>query len=113
MKKLYCTKLDRPHDAQGAKDGPGMLAAEQQVPAWPEEPQRLTAGRYGEVQWGYAEYRGDFDYIGRKYEFDRAEAAIARLKRVTEWMKGRMPCASGECCDELRQMIELCEVPNE
>ena len=57
------------------------------LPDWPKMPERLTAGRYGEMQWGYAEYVGSYDFIGRKYEYDRAEAATARLKQAVEVMK--------------------------
>jgi hypothetical protein len=59
------------------------LPSENSLPNWPEKPERANAGRYGNVQWMYAEYVGDYDYIGRKYELDRAEAALARLRIAT------------------------------
>lgn len=55
------------------------LSSDRVVQPWPAEPQRANAGRYGNVQWMYAEYVGEYDYIGRKYEMDRATAAIDRL----------------------------------
>lgn len=38
-------------------------------------------------------------------------ALAARLELVTDWMEGRMPCATGECCHELRELIAACKRP--
>lgn len=91
---------------------------EQRLPPWPKQPERANAGRYGNVQWMYAEYVGEYDYIGRKYELDRAEAAIARLKHAVEvlrciranWMQKQSKVLLVDGAD-IQHVIDACEVP--
>ncbi len=85
----------------GTEPASSMPADDQAEPGAPQPPQRLTAGRYGEVQWGYNGEIGSYDAMGRKYEHDRAEHYKSKLAQLrterdewaAKWQRGRRELA--------------------
>lgn len=86
------------------------------LPAWPKMPERGNAGRYGETQWIYGEYVGSYDFIGRKYELDRAEAAMARLRFAANALYdiGHGPVQEDEAiAHAAAALVEIGDLPHE
>lgn len=92
------------------------MTSKTDLPSWPTEPQRANAGRYGNVLWTYAEYVGEYDYVGRKYEKDRADAALARLRLATKALHdiGHGPVQEDESiAHAAAALLEIGDLPNE
>lgn len=81
----------------------------------PKQPERLTAGRYGEVQWGYDGDIGTYHEMGLRYERACKDRAVKALERIVEEME-EFECGHEEpnpkiCCwcnafDALRDIEE-------
>lgn len=74
-----------------------MADLESQIAALPEWPS-VAKGNYPSWENGY----------GNTWSY----AAESRLKLALDWMRGRLPCTTGQCCHELRAVIAACEVPD-
>lgn len=72
-----------------------LAAAIAALPDWPD----VAKGNYPSWDGGY--------------RAAHLLAASKRLALAVQWMKGRIPCATGQCCHELRAVIAACEEPSD